>query len=125
MHPIFCWSVSPLKPEEVEGTANIWFTLSENPTEPRFGLDEPRAASDPGPPEPVPHQTRNALDWADPDLSRGPFLLPNTWLANRVVPDLHDYATDAARFAHIAFQLPARAAYRGRDLIAQIKAAGP
>jgi hypothetical protein len=115
-----------LTPEQVLDPAhNIWFTLSENPTEPRFGLDEPRPADDPDPPEPVPHATRNALDWADPALAGGLFLQPNSWLPGRVDPTLSNYATDAARFAHIVFQLPSRAAYRGRDLIAQIQAAGP
>ncbi len=112
-----------LTPERVNGAENIWFTLSENPTEPRFGLDEPRPAADPDPPEPLPHAARNSLDWADPALSGGLFLLPDTWLPGRVDPALASYATDAARFAHIVFQLPSRAAYRGRDLIASVQAA--
>lgn len=112
-----------LTPARVTGAENIWFTLSENPTEPRFGLDEPRPADDPDPTQPLPHATRNALDWADPALSGGLFLQPNTWLPGRVDPTLASYATDAARFAHIVFQLPSRAAYRGRGLIASVQAA--
>ena len=107
-------------------TPDIWFTLSENPTEPRFGLDEPRPADDPDPdPDPPPRQQRNSLDWNDPALAGGLFLEPNSWLGGQVAAPLASYATDAARFAHVVFQLPARAAFHGTALLTQIQAAGP
>ncbi len=112
-----------LKPEDVGD--DTWFTLSENPTEPRFGFDEPRSPDDPTPPDPLPHPTRDSLDWNDPDLSAGPFVRPNSWNQNRVDPALAGYATNAARFAHIAFQLPSRAAFHGPDMLARMNAGGP
>ncbi len=98
-----------------------WFTLSENPTEPRFGLDEPRPADDPDPdPDPPPRKQRNSLDWNDPALAGGLFLQPNAWDGGQVAAPLNAYATNAARFAHVTFQLPARAAFHGVKLLTQI-----
>jgi hypothetical protein len=107
------------------GAPDIWFTLSENPTEPRFGLDEPHSADDPAPPEPLPHDNRDALDWADPDLSAGPFILPGVWLPGRVNTAKVSLPVDAAQFAHIVFQLPSRAAFLGHNLLDRIQEVGP
>lgn len=91
------------------GAPDVWFTLSENPTEPRFGLDLPRDDVPAGP------RQRNDLSWADATLDGGRFLTPGSWIESHLAADL--VHRDAAEFAHLVFQLPSRAAYLGHNLL--------
>jgi hypothetical protein len=86
---------------------NLWFTLSENPTEPRFGFDESRDM--PGPPP-----SRDDLIWADLGVVPGGFIptAPRALVAGEPA-----WGVDAATTAHLLFQLPARAAFPATDMI--------
>jgi hypothetical protein len=89
-----------------------WFLLAENPTEPRFGLDDVPAAGG-NPP--------NNLTWAQllaglPQDQRR-FLRATT--PNLVVGGLA-WGSDAAVVAHLLFQLPARAAFLGTRMLANV-----
>lgn len=84
-----------------------WFTLSENPTEPRFGLDPSR--DDPNP-------TRDSLIWADFGVQRpGQFLdaTRNTAIAF----DQSQWGASSASVAYLLFQLPARAAFLATTMV--------
>ncbi len=87
-----------------------WFLLSENPTEPRFGLDDVAAAGG---------NPRNNLTWGQllgglpPDQRR--FLRAST--PNLAIGGV-TWGSDAAAVAHLLFQLPARAAFLGTRMLA-------
>ena len=89
-----------------------WFLLAENPTEPRFGLDDVAAAG--GDP-------RNNLTWAQllgglpQDQQR--FLRATT---PNLVVDGVKWGSDAAAVAHLLFQLPARAAFLGTRMLTNV-----
>ncbi len=97
-----------------------WFTLSENPTEPRFGLDESREGG--GAP-----QTRDDLTWADFAVEPGGFLRPGVpapvSFTDGPPPggggtlDTSQWARSSAEAAWLLFQLPARAAYKGQRML--------
>jgi hypothetical protein len=85
-----------------------WFTLSESPTEPRFGLD---AARD----QPAP--ARDSLIWADFGVTvPGGFLDATTH--TDITFDGARWGTSSADNAYLLFQLPARAAFRGTKMVA-------
>ena len=85
-----------------------WFTLSENPTEPRFGLSDNDG-------QPTDLSSRDDLAWADFDTANGAFLRA----AQPVLPvvDSARWGTHSAAAAHLLFQLPARAAYAAQTMI--------
>ncbi len=91
-----------------------WFTLSENPTEPRFGLD--RELSDP---PPVPPLGRDDLIWADFGVDPDEFLIAT--VGNIAFTDEQGeeirWGTTSAQIAALLFQLPARAAYNGKRML--------
>ena len=84
-----------------------WFTLSENPTEPRFGLDPSREG---GP-------TRDNLIWDDLGVSRPGLFLDATKHSGIVFGDAR-WGDSSASVAHLLFQLPARAAFRAKTMVA-------
>ena len=84
-----------------------WFTLSENPTEPRFGLDPSREGG----------LSRDNLIWDDFGVT-----LPGQFLdATRNLPLVdfppNRWGTSSAQVASLLFQLPARAAFLGRRMV--------
>jgi hypothetical protein len=83
-----------------------WFTLSENPTEPRFGLDPSRE----GP------MTRDNLIWTDFGVQA-----PGQFLSAGRGPngafDGSRWGTSSAQMAYLLFQLPARAAFRATKMV--------
>ncbi len=94
------------KARAIQAGETWWFTLSENPTEPRFGLDAARAG-------PI---SRENLIWDDfgvtkagqflsADRGGGLFFGPSSWGAS------------SAQMAHLLFQLPARAAFRATKMV--------
>jgi hypothetical protein len=102
-----------LLPQTVKAPgAAWWFLLAENPTDPRFGLDDVAAAGG---------DERNNLTWNDlfaglPQDQRR-FLRAST--PNRVVDGVK-WGSDAAAVAHLLFQLPARAAFLGTRMLASV-----
>lgn len=86
-----------------------WFTLSENPTEPRFGLDPFRD-------EP---QSRDSLIWEDFGVSA-----PGGFLAATRHTDLafdeSRWGASSAQVAYLLFQLPARAAFLAKTMVAGV-----
>ncbi len=84
-----------------------WFTLSENPTEPRFGLDPSREGG----------LTRDNLVWDDFGVPFGGFLD-----AGKPAPGVsfgdNRWGTTSAQVAALLFQLPARAAFLGTRMVA-------
>jgi hypothetical protein len=100
-----------LLPDTVKAAGPAWwFLLSENPTEPRFGLDDVAA---------VGGDPRNNLTWGQllaglpPDQRR--FLRAST--PNLAIGGVA-WGSDAAAVAHLLFQLPARAAFLGTRMLA-------
>ena len=106
-----------------EGAHPWFFTLAENPTEPRFGLDDgPRSAA---------HE-RDDLTWVDLVQDGSRFLRPSL---PAPPPDVKDgpfqptpapaatvrWGVDAAAVAHILYQPPARAAFRAASMIKKAK----
>jgi hypothetical protein len=84
-----------------------WFTLSENPTEPRFGLDPSRDGT----------ISRDNLVWTDFDVDApGKFLdaTKHTDLAF----DGAKWGSSSAANAYLLFQLPARAAFQAMKMVA-------
>ncbi|HYI60043.1 MAG TPA: hypothetical protein VEX66_17880 [Microlunatus sp.] len=95
------------------GPFEWWFTLSENPTEPRFGLDVP-----PDPPVAGP-RGREDLQWNDFGVGFDEFLQGGVG-AVVFSGDLNEeirWGTTSAQIASLLFQLPARAAYNGKRMI--------
>jgi hypothetical protein len=109
-----------ITPEQVLADDKTWFVIAENPTGPRFGLDN--APAHPAQP-PV---SRNDLAW--PDLL-GPGAPPFLRAADpqRLVGEdpeagetdktAKSWGQNAATVAHILFQNPARAAFKGAQMI--------
>jgi hypothetical protein len=93
-----------------------WFTLSENPTEPRFGLDPSRD-------EPL---SRDSLVWSDFGITTpGQFLdaTLHTNLSFVGVPgpdgQRATWGASSAQVAFLLFQLPARAAFLAKTMVSQ------
>ena len=84
-----------------------WFTLSENPTEPRFGLDPSRDGG----------LTRDDLIWDDFGVAIGGFLDANKPAPGVSFPP-NKWGTTSAQVAALLFQLPARAAFLGTKMVA-------
>jgi hypothetical protein len=91
-----------------------WFTLSENPAEPRFGLDDSREG-------PI---TRDNLTFGDFGVMPGQFLdatVPRpsvnfTEPPSNPPPDRSQWGATSAQTAYLLFQLPARAAFLARRM---------
>lgn len=83
-----------------------WFTLSENPTEPRFGLDASRTGL----------MSRDNLVWSDFDVASGGFLTAGAH--NDIAFDGSQWGASSAQVAYLLFQLPARAAFLGKKMVA-------
>ena len=96
-----------------------WFTLSENPSEPRFGLDPSREG---GP-------TRDNLIWDDFGAGQpGRFLnaaehtdIGFDGLATNPPVEHSQWGASSAQVAYLLFQLPARAAFAGKKMVAGTK----
>jgi hypothetical protein len=84
-----------------------WFTLSENPTEPRFGLDPARA-------EPL---SRDSLVWTDFGVGAPGGFLDATQHTD-IAFEGATWGASSADVAYLLFQLPARAAFSARSMIA-------
>ena len=92
-----------------------WFTLSENPTEPRFGLDDSRQG-------PI---SRDNLAFSDFGLTPGGFLdatqaYPSVDFSeppSNPPPDRSQWGTTSAQMAYLLFQLPARAAFLAKRMV--------
>lgn len=84
-----------------------WFTLSENPTEPRFGLDPSREGQ----------RTRDQLVWSDFDAAPGRFLSATTH-TDIAFPEA-TWGASSAQVAYLLFQLPARAAFGALKMLGQ------
>lgn len=92
-----------------------WFTLAENPTEPRFGLDDQ---------PPDPGHLRDDLTWGDLPSDTPPFLRPGQpvlTVTDGPPPPPPEGSTvwgaHAAAVAHILYQPPSRAAFRAAMMI--------
>lgn len=85
-----------------------WFTLSENPTEPRFGLDPSRD-------QPI---SRDSLIWADFGVTAPGGFLDATRNTHLVFDGARWSASSAAN-AYLLFQIPARAAFRATKMLAE------
>jgi hypothetical protein len=89
-----------------------WFLLAENPTEPRFGLDDVAVAGE---------DPRNNLTWdqllAGLPADQRRFLRASS--PHLVVDDV-TWGSDAAANAHLLFQLPARAAFLGTRMLTNV-----
>lgn len=84
-----------------------WFTLSENPTEPRFGLDPSREGT----------PSRDNLVWSDFAVAPGGFLRAAEPAA--LAFDGSRWGASSADMAYLLFQLPARAAFLGTTMVAK------
>jgi hypothetical protein len=83
-----------------------WFTLSENPTEPRFGLDPSREGG----------ATRDNLIWDDFEVSK-PGLFLDATQHTGLTFDTVRWGASSASVAYLLFQLPARAAFFGKTMV--------
>jgi hypothetical protein len=84
-----------------------WFTLSENPTEPRFGLDPSRA-------NPMPE--RDSLIWNDFGIGPLGGFLDATQHTHLIFGDSR-WGASSAQVAYLLFQLPARAAFLAKTMV--------
>ena len=84
-----------------------WFTLSENPTEPRFGLDPSREGD----------ATRDQLVWSDFGVAPGGFL--NAATHTDITFELSKWGSSSAQIAYLLFQLPARAAFSALKMLGE------
>jgi hypothetical protein len=101
--------------EIIDNDDRWWFTLSENPTEPRFGLDASRDK-----PVPPGGPSRDDLIWGDFGFVNGRFLsaAPRPISAPTSIPaDVASWGTSSADVAYLLFQLPARAAFRATNML--------
>ncbi len=89
-----------------------WFLLAENPTEPRFGLDDVAAAGG---------DARDNLTWGQllAGLPPGQQRFLRAATPNLVVDGVR-WGSDAAAVAHLLFQLPARAAFLGTRMLTSV-----
>ncbi len=85
-----------------------WFTLSENPTEPRFGLDPTRDAAA--------GASRDDLIWNDFGVDRPGQFLDATQHGDVLFDGVRWGATSAS-VAYLLFQLPARAAFLAKTMV--------
>jgi hypothetical protein len=85
-----------------------WFTLSENPTEPRFGLDPSRN-------EPL---SRDSLVWADFGIGSPGGFLDATRHTDLAFGESR-WGASSADVAFLLFQLPARAAFLAKSMVAK------
>lgn len=83
-----------------------WFTLSENPSEPRFGLDPSRPGG----------VSRDNLIWADFGVTRAGQFLDATRHTGLHFGDAA-WGASSAQVASLLFQLPARAAFRATTMV--------
>jgi hypothetical protein len=83
-----------------------WFALSENPSEPRFGLDPSRD----GP------MTRDELVWTDFGVTSPGQFLDATTHTHLAFGD-NRWGGSSAQVAALLFQLPARALFNGRRML--------
>ncbi len=94
-----------------------WFTLSENPSEPRFGLDDSRPGA----------ISRDNLTFSDFGVMPGQFLdatVPRPAVDFTEPPsnppaDRSQWGTTSAQMAYLLFQLPARAAFLAKRMTQQ------
>ena len=97
--------------------ATWWFTLSENPTEPRFGLDVSRQNS----PPPGPPPSRDDLVWGDFAVAEGAFLDASAarpiQFTDAATGDASRWGASSAEVATLLFQLPARAAFKATKML--------
>jgi hypothetical protein len=113
--------------EEVAPAPGWYFIIAEQPSEPRFGFDEPVPNRDPRNPD-----QWNGLDWEHLSVDAGQHLrVRGSPFANRTLP-LAPGAASAAKFgrnsadmAAITFQRPFRAAIHSSRVIAGAQAPGP
>jgi hypothetical protein len=84
-----------------------WFTLSENPTEPRFGLDPSRDGA----------ISRDNLVWTDFGVDAPGKFLDATRHTNLAF-DGATWGASSAANAYLLFQLPARAAFQATKMVA-------
>jgi hypothetical protein len=89
-----------------------WFTLSENPTEPRFGLDPSRDGG----------RSRDQLIWDDFGTAPGQFLDPAKH--SDIFYDQSRWGTSSAQVAYLLFQLPARAAFKALKMLGKAQPNG-
>ena len=97
--------------------ATWWFTLSENPTEPRFGLDVSRQNS----PPPGPPPSRDDLVWDDFAVAQGAFLDASVarpiQFEDEATGDGSRWGASSSEVAALLFQLPARAAFKATKML--------
>jgi hypothetical protein len=97
--------------------ATWWFTLSENPTEPRFGLDVSRQNS----PPPGPPPSRDDLVWDDFAVAEGAFLDASAarpiQFTDAATGEASRWGASSAEVAALLFQLPARAAFKATKML--------
>lgn len=105
----------------IPGTGAYWFLLAENPTEPRFGLDEGNPIFGPRDdvtwPALLPAGATFLRPGVPPNISikDGP---PPPPLPAEVVPV--PWGEDAAKVAHILYNPPSRAAFRAATMLKEI-----
>lgn len=119
-HPVFAGRFDPdftfagfeLTDDHLEGDG-WFFVIAEQPTEPRFGMDEPPPGAEPAPPLPT---SSAALRWDHADVPPGGHLtIAGSRLENRTLDD-HVFVADAAHLAAITLQKPFRVAVHSRHL---------
>jgi hypothetical protein len=112
--PIFTGSFEPdisfvgfdLADHELDDGNGWFFVIAEQPTEPRFGLDDPASR------EPERPENWAQAAWADTGLAQGAHLSPDAIAAVGLGPLPHAGATAAA-----LFQQPVRVAVHARHLV--------
>jgi hypothetical protein len=98
----------PLTVERIKQPGEkLWFTLSENPTEPRFGLDPSR---------PTPAPTRDNLIWNDFGVGQPGQFLDATRHTELAFGEVR-WGASSASVAHMLFQLPARAVFLAKTMV--------
>ncbi|HEY7132692.1 MAG TPA: hypothetical protein VH440_10595, partial [Candidatus Limnocylindrales bacterium] len=106
----------------------FWLTISEHPTGPRFGLDEPPKPGEPPPPPPPPPFTLSRANLAWGELTTQPdglFLHAGSDVVMADDAGSVTWGRDAATNAHILLQDPVRAAFPVAQLLKDIDHGGP
>ncbi len=124
-YPIFRGSLEPdvtfvgfdLEEKDLKLDQGWFFVLQQQPTEPRFGLDEFRLGDDGQPP---PLKTWNDLNWShlaanQQELKRFPHVRINK--AQLTASDSGTWGRNSAHMAYITRQIPARVAIHSSSLI--------